>query len=128
MAKRQKRVKLSKAQILENDSNKWQAKKTAAIDMLCKAVEHLKAIDRRQRGLLKRAEREAGEKKLVAAVDRTLKKAMHPVQRKIADKLNKATQPTPQAGLDVTLTPEQRDQRMEAMGFRKTKRTRSPVV
>lgn len=34
----------------------------------------------------------------------------------------KAETPTPQAGLDVTLMPEERDARMVAFGFRKTKR------
>jgi hypothetical protein len=116
MPKRQKRVKLSKAQILENDTNKWLAKKAAAIDMLCKAMDRLKSLDRSHR--------------------RLQKAALHPVQKKIADKLNAATAledrmkplkefvqrgQKAQAAVDE-ITGEDRAKRMEAMGFRKTRK------
>jgi hypothetical protein len=114
MPKRQKRVKLSKAQILENDTNKWLAKKTAAIDMLCKAMEHLKSLDRSHR--------------------RLQKAALKPVQKKITRK-SKQVDPTtqlgvlgPAPGFDAAGNPvflEDRDQRMKALGFRKTGKRQS---
>lgn len=39
----------------------------------------------------------------------------------------KAETPTPQAGLDVSLTPEDRDARMASFGFRKGKRKPAPA-
>lgn len=46
MAKRHARVKLSKAQKLENELNRWLARKDAAINMLVKAMGKLKELDR----------------------------------------------------------------------------------
>ena len=48
MKRRGTRVKLSRAQKLENDLNRWLAKKEAAITMLCKAMEQLKTLQRSQ--------------------------------------------------------------------------------
>jgi hypothetical protein len=132
MAKRQKRVKLSKAQILENDTNKWQAKKSAAIDMLCKAMDKLRVLERRQGRVLKR----------VTITEPTLetklpddprayglkRKPMHPVQKKIADKLNKATMAPDEAAELAQERGIEQEQRMKAMGFRKNKRTRSKTL
>ena len=53
--RRTRKAKLSKAQKLDNDTNKWLAKKAAAIDMLVKAMEHLKSLDRSHRRLQKAA-------------------------------------------------------------------------
>jgi hypothetical protein len=132
MTKRRKKIKLSKAQKLDNDTNKWLAKKDAAIEQLVKAMEHLKTLGRSQR--------------------RLQKAELHPVQRKIAYKLNKATlgksqerldkaalvpPPTkivaprralgeaPEAGLDVV---EDRTARMEGLGFRSTKRRKKAAA
>ena len=46
MAKRHARVKLSRAQKLENERNRWLAKKDAAIAMLVKSMERLKSLNR----------------------------------------------------------------------------------
>ena len=46
MAKRHARVKLSRAQKLENERNRWMAKKDAAIEMLVKSIGKLKELDR----------------------------------------------------------------------------------
>jgi cytidylate kinase len=112
MPKRQKRVKLSKAQILENDTNKWLAKKDAAIAMLVKAMGKLVELDRATRRTQKRDQQlaeyaKASRKMRVKAVTNI------PVtEMPIADVL-----------------PEDRDRRMEAMGFRKTgKRKAQPAV
>jgi hypothetical protein len=87
--RRTRKAKLSKAQKLDNDTNKWLAKKAAAIDMLVKAMEHLKSLDRSHR--------------------RLQKAALHPVQQKIADKLNAATKPrvetTPATQVESPLGP-----------------------
>ena len=55
MAKRQKRVKLSKAQKFENELNRWLSKKDSAIALLCKAMENLKRLERTGRRLQKAA-------------------------------------------------------------------------
>jgi hypothetical protein len=55
MKRSRTRVKLSKAQKLENDTNRWLAKKAAAIDMLVKAMGQLKLLDRSARRLQKAA-------------------------------------------------------------------------
>jgi len=46
MAKRHARVKLSRAQKLERELNRWLAKKDGAIAMLCKAMVKLKELER----------------------------------------------------------------------------------
>jgi hypothetical protein len=133
MPKRQARVKLSKAQILENDTNKWLAKKAAAIEMLMKAMEHLKQLERSSRRLSKREIAEAQRK--------SMESALHPEQKKIADKLNAATKRKRKEVTDIPVTeppiadvlPEDREARMKAMGFRPTRKRRAgktdqPVV
>ena len=46
MAKRHARVKLSRAQKLENERNRWMARKDAAIEMLVKSIGKLKELNR----------------------------------------------------------------------------------
>ena len=54
MARRQKRVKLSRAQKLEKETNRWLAKKDGAIATLCKAMEKLRELDRSRARMEKR--------------------------------------------------------------------------
>ena len=46
MAKRHARVKLSRAQKLENERNRWLARRDAAIEMLVKSIGKLKQLNR----------------------------------------------------------------------------------
>jgi len=69
--RRKRRAKLSKIEEHQNETNKWLAKRDAAIAMLVKSMGHLVRLDRTGR--------------------RLQKAALHPVQQDIADKLNKAT-------------------------------------
>jgi hypothetical protein len=107
MAKRRARVKLSRAQQLENDTNKWLAKRDAAISMLVKAMGKLMELERSTR--------------------RVQKAALHPVQRKIADKLNATTKPTA-TPTNATATATDRGQRLEAMGFRRTRKSKAAAA
>jgi len=112
MAKRRARVKLSKAQILENDSNKWQAKKAAAIEQLIKSMAHLKDVERRQRRLDKAVAKPKPKRKAKTLSESSSDIASAMIQGK---SFEEAESP-PQAKLD------DRESRMKAMGFRKTRR------
>jgi len=118
--RRKRKAKLSKIQEHQNETNKWLAKRDAAIAMLVKSMGHLVRLDRTGR--------------------RLQKAALHPVQQDIADKLNKATkrkrllpelgtilqgpaaapiEPPPAAD-----PPPDNEARMKAAGFRPRKKAR----
>ena len=99
MARRAKRVKLSKAQELENELNKQLAKRDAACTMLAKAWSKLAQITRAQARLRKAA-----------------LKPSRPLIIKVKDV------PPPKTTVEVKT--EDNTTRMEALGFRKTGRRR----
>jgi hypothetical protein len=127
MAKRHKRVKLSKAQKLENERNRWLFKKDQAIHTLVKAMEKLKELDRSVRRM-ERLPIKPPPLDLVDDRDPVTREresfAAAPTNSGEAPAPKPKRQRKPKAAALPSLTEDQaaRDARMVSMGFRKTKK------
>ena len=103
MSKRRAKIKLSKVQIVENERNKWLAKRDAAIAMLVKSMGALVKLDRSER--------------------RLQKAALKPIRAAIAKGEACLAKPEVNAALDAGER-QSTEERMRAAGFRPTRKRR----
>ena len=124
MAKRRVKIKLSKMQIVENERNKWLARRDAAIAMLVKSMGQLVKLDRSGRRLQK-AELKPQQQKIVDAKQRGPKttELMDTRMNNLKDFVERGQ--TMQADVNAILDAGERqstEERMRAAGFRPTRK------